>query len=100
MRVGIIGSGAMGQTHVNAWRNTPAEIWGIVSKSRETAESLAHSCGAKLFDSLEKLLSEIDVLDICVPTHLHHEITLAAAAAGVHGFVRNRWPAALIKPEK
>ncbi len=84
LRIGIIGSGAMGQTHVKAWQNTSAKICGIVSKSEETAVPLAKSCGAKVFDSLDQLLPVIDVVDICVPTHLHCEITLIAAAAGVH----------------
>ena len=30
------------------------------------------------------MLDDVDVVDICTPTHLHHEMVLAAAAAGKH----------------
>ena len=30
------------------------------------------------------LLDDVDVIDICTPTHLHHEMVLQAAAAGKH----------------
>jgi predicted dehydrogenase len=30
------------------------------------------------------MLAEVDVVDICTPTHLHYEMTLKAAAAGKH----------------
>ena len=73
----------MGQTHAKAWEHTPAKLYGVVSKSRDSAEKLAKSYGAKVFDSLEVMLPEIDVLDICTPTHLHRDMTLAAASAGV-----------------
>ena len=84
MRVGIIGTGAMGQTHAQAWTQTPAKISGFVSKSDETADALAKQYNAKRYPSLARMLPEIDVLDICTPTHLHRDMCLAAAAAGVH----------------
>ena len=83
LRVGIIGSGAMGRTHANAWAQTTANLCGIASKSRDTAESLAQQYGATVYDTLDAMLPEIDVLDICTPTHLHRDMALAAAAAGV-----------------
>ena len=84
LRVGIVGTGAMGRTHAHAWQQTPAKISGFLSKSREPAQQLAAEYGSKLYDSLEELLPLIDVLDICAPTHLHREFTVAAAEAGVH----------------
>ncbi|MFK7802565.1 MAG: Gfo/Idh/MocA family protein [Anaerolineae bacterium] len=84
LRVGIIGTGAMGQTHARAWRQTPATLCGIVSKSISSATSLAEKHNAPVYDSLDAMLPNIDVLDICTPTHLHREMALAAAAAGVH----------------
>ena len=74
----------MGRTHAHGWEQTPAKLFGIVSKSRDSAERLAKSYGAKVYDSLEAMLPEIDVLDICTPTYLHRDMTLAAATAGVH----------------
>lgn len=84
LRVGIVGSGAMGGTHAFAWGQTPAKLCGIVSKSNDTATELGEKYSAKVYGSLDEMLPDIDVLDICAPTHLHREMTLAAAKAGVH----------------
>lgn len=84
LHIGLIGTGAMGQAHARAWGQTPANLCGVVSKSAGSATSLAQQYNAKVYGSLEAMLPEIDVLDICTPTHLHHEMALAAAAAGVH----------------
>ncbi len=82
MRIGIIGSGSMGQTHARGWSNTPATITGIVSRHNKSATELSRLYGGRVFPDLASLLPEVDVVDICTPTHLHHEMALAAAAAG------------------
>jgi predicted dehydrogenase len=84
MRVGIIGAGFMGSTHAQAWAETPAELVGVVAETQEAAEGLAAQYGARSYPSLQAILPDVDVVDICTPTHLHHEMALEAAAAGRH----------------
>jgi predicted dehydrogenase len=84
MRVGIVGAGYMGRTHAASWARTPAIIVGFVSGRKETADSLAHEYHTRAHAQLDDLLADVDVVDICTPTHLHHEIALRAAAAGKH----------------
>ncbi|MEM9776305.1 MAG: Gfo/Idh/MocA family oxidoreductase [Chloroflexota bacterium] len=84
LRVGIVGTGGMGQRHAQAWSRTPAIICGFVSRSPDASLALAHQFDTKVYGSLEELLPFVDVIDVCVPTHLHHEVTLAGAQAGVH----------------
>ena len=84
MRIGIIGSGTMGETHAQAWQHTPATPVGIVSRSVDSARAFGSRWGITPYPSLEAMLPHIDVLDICTPTHLHQDMTLTAAAAGVH----------------
>lgn len=74
----------MGRVHAAAWAQTPATLVGVLSSDREGAASLAAEYGAAVYDSLGALLSDVDVVDICAPTHLHKEFALAAAAAGKH----------------
>lgn len=74
----------MGGVHAGAWQATPAMLTGIVSSDAETAAALAAKSGAAVYDSLDALLADVDVVDICAPTYLHHEIALRAAAAGKH----------------
>lgn len=82
LRIGIIGTGSMGRTHAECWRQTPATLAGFVSRSG--ASPLADEFGVPAFARLEDLLPHVDVVDICSPTHLHLEQTRAAAAAGRH----------------
>lgn len=82
MRVGIIGTGFMGATHAAGWAATPAEIGGVVAASEDEARGLAGQYGTRVYPSLEAILPDVDVVDICTPTHLHHEMIIAAAAAG------------------
>jgi predicted dehydrogenase len=84
LRVGIVGSGVMGTTHAFAWAKTPAQVVGIYSKDVDRAKENASKLGARFFDSLDPLLDACDVIDVCVPTHLHHEIVVQAARAGKH----------------
>src|SRR5690606_28277707 len=77
LKVGIIGAGFMGITHLKAWQATPAEIVGVYSSSyRESLD------GIKRFESIDELISAVDVVDICTPTDTHYELVVKAAKAG------------------
>jgi predicted dehydrogenase len=82
MRVGIAGAGLMGATHAAAWATTGAAIAGFVAASSGEAERLAAQYGAVVYPSYGAMLDDVEIVDICTPTHLHHEMALAAAAAG------------------
>ena len=82
MRIGIIGTGSMGATHAQSWRETPAKIAGFVS--RRGPSDLAAEYAAPVFDTLAAMLPHVDVVDICTPTNQHHAQCLAAAQANKH----------------
>ncbi len=84
LKVGIVGSGNMGTVHAAAWSQTPVELAGIRSLHDERAKRLADRYFVRTFDSLEDLIDHSDVLDICTPTDLHHQMALQAARAGKH----------------
>ena len=84
MKVGIVGVGFMGTTHAAGWAETPAEIVGFTAETQQEAGALAGQYNAKVYLSLENILQDVDVVDICAPTHLHYEMALKAASAGKH----------------
>ncbi len=86
MKVGIVGAGSMGVAHAPGWQNTNADVVGVVSTSPDKSERLAASLGAKAYDTYDTLLQDVDVVDICAPTHLHRQMVEQAAAAGKHIF--------------
>jgi predicted dehydrogenase len=84
MRIGIAGTGFMGTTHAAGWSETPVTIAGFVGGTPGSARPLADIYGAKVYPDFEAMLADVDVVDICTPTHLHHPQVLQAAAAGKH----------------
>ncbi|WP_299429815.1 Gfo/Idh/MocA family protein, partial [uncultured Meiothermus sp.] len=84
MRVGIAGSGVMAEVHAAGWRTTRAELMGCTSASLKQAAHLAQQFNIKVYQNYAELLRDVDIIDICVPTHLHKEMVLQAAAALRH----------------
>ncbi|MBX3082668.1 MAG: Gfo/Idh/MocA family oxidoreductase [Anaerolineae bacterium] len=84
LKVGLLGAGFMGTTHAAGWINTPAQFAGVYALDEDKARKLAHQYDLTLFRSYEDLLQQVDVVDICTPTHLHYEHVMQAVAAGRH----------------
>ena len=84
MRVGIIGAGFMGSTHAAGWTETGATLAGIIAETIQEAQPLAAQYQVKVYPDLEAMLPDVDVVDICSPTHLHASMVLKVAQAGKH----------------
>jgi predicted dehydrogenase len=84
MKIGIVGAGFMGTTHAAGWADTPATIVGFTAETPQEANALAKHYQTNVYASVEEMLPDVDVVDICSPTHLHYEMALKAAAAGKH----------------
>lgn len=84
LRVGIVGVGTMGSLHAAAWAATPATIAGFFALDQPRAELLAQEHNARAFWGYEELLENVDVVDICTPTYLHHHMAIHAAQSGKH----------------
>jgi UDP-N-acetylglucosamine 3-dehydrogenase len=81
-RVGIIGTGLTGSMHAERWAQLPVELAGFYTRTPARAQAAADRYGGRAFPSLEALLAQVDVVDICTPTPSHKDLVLAAAAAG------------------
>src|SRR5260221_1711504 len=84
MRVGIAGTGTMGEVHAAAWRSTDAELIGCTSPRLEQAETVARRYQMRVFSDYAELLNAVEIVDICTPTPLHKPMVLQAAKAGKH----------------
>ncbi len=84
INVGIVGSGFMGVTHAEAYRQLDGVcIAGFVGRGETNRKKLARQFHTSDFPGLESLLADadVDVVDICTPTHLNVEMIRLAAAA-------------------
>ncbi|MEU9608118.1 Gfo/Idh/MocA family oxidoreductase [Streptomyces sp. NPDC048057] len=81
LEVALIGAGLIARLHLDAWTRTGASV--RVHSKDGRAPDLAREFGARAVDTLDEALDGADVVDICSPTGSHHEIAMAAIAAGV-----------------
>jgi predicted dehydrogenase len=85
LRVGLVGCGFMGRMHATVYSQVPdAELVGVFDEDPERGGKFATEHGTAYFDSFESLAAKVDVIDICLPTHMHCEYTLKAAALKKH----------------
>ena len=82
MRVGIVGAGFMGLVHAAAWAATDATVAGVLPGPATPRAQVTDRLGLPVYPDLPALLGDVDVVDVCAPTDVHHELVLAAAAAG------------------
>ena len=89
LRVGVIGAGVMGTNHGRVLAGLPNVVLvGIVDPLDEHRKRADELIGCPTFTDLEGLLAAgVDAVTIAAPTHLHHEISLACIARGVHVLV-------------
>lgn len=87
MKIAIVGCGGMGHVHAEAYHQMPdVSVTAVCDIIIERAEDMATMTGATAYSSYEQMLleAEFDVISVTVPSYLHKEMTLKAAAAGKH----------------
>lgn len=101
MKIGIIGLGFMGATHLGAFSKlTDVEVTAICARDpRSLAGDLSHVggnlnreagvydfSGVRKYTDWEELVRDpdLDAIDICLPTDAHAPVSLAAFAEGMH----------------
>lgn len=100
VRVGLVGLGFMGQQHFQIYRDMEdVELVAVCDIIPERVGQTAPSVGGNIGEAEEIDLSEqarylcfgemlekeqLDLVDICTPTHLHAQMTVEALEAGNH----------------
>jgi predicted dehydrogenase len=93
--VAVIGYAFMGKAHSHAWRNVAALRPGapgvrqqvLVGRDAAAVGAAAEQYGwAETATDWREVLErdDIDIVDVCVPGHLHAEVAIAALDAGKH----------------
>ncbi len=88
VRFGLIGFGAWGKCHAGAIAKTEgAELVAIADGSAESCQAARDEFPqTEVFSDYRELVerNDLDVVDIIVPNHMHHEIASAVIASGKH----------------
>ena len=86
-RVGVVGTGFIGPVHVEALRRLGIEVVALAGNNAErTAEKARQLLIAESYGSVDEMLarSDINVVHITSPNHLHFPHAKAALLAGKH----------------
>lgn len=89
IRVGVIGTGAMGQNHVRIYSEMEGvKLAGISDVDQNRVETMAAQFKTKAFTDYKKMFAEgLDAVSVVVPTKLHKQVVLDALEAGIHVLV-------------
>ena len=84
-RVGVVGTGHMGQYHVNVYSELPiVKLAGIADISKERVAAVAKRFKTKGYTDYRKLIGQVDAVTVAVPTGKHYEVAKEFLSAGVH----------------
>jgi UDP-N-acetyl-2-amino-2-deoxyglucuronate dehydrogenase len=84
---GIVGAGVIGEVHAAAIDQVPgARLAAVTDEAPGPAKALAQAWGCAAEPDLAALLArdDVDVVCVCVPSGLHADVGVQAAAAGKH----------------
>jgi UDP-N-acetylglucosamine 3-dehydrogenase len=85
LRVGLVGCGFMGRMHTSVYSQIEdATLVGVFDADLTRGKEFANANGVAFFESFEALAAAVDAIDICLPTYMHCEYTLKAAALKKH----------------
>jgi len=88
LKVAVVGGG-VGRNHLTAFQNLPDlfELRAVcdidAAKARAIAETFHIPRAMTAIDELYRM-EDLDVIDLCTPSHLHYQQTLEVLAAGKH----------------
>lgn len=85
-KVGLVGTGVIAPAHINAWRLTiGSTVVGLYDLNRDMAQQRASQFHIPtVYDSMEQLIADCDVVDVCTPPHTHTAIARQVVEAGRH----------------
>ena len=88
LRIGLVGSGFMAQTHLDRYREMAnATVAAVASRADAAAFVAENDLDAATFvDAATMMDTDIDAVDICTPTPTHRRFVEAAATKGLDAF--------------
>ena len=88
LKVGVLGAGHLGKIHLRLLQQSNKyELVGFYDDNPENAVKIEKEFGYKRFDTIAKLLSAVDVVDIVTPTLSHYKCAKVAIKSGKHVFL-------------
>lgn len=88
LKAGVLGAGHLGKIHLKLLNQSEEyELIGFYDANKENAEKVAKEFGYKMYDKLDELIADADMIDVVTPTLSHFEVAKQVISAGKHLFI-------------
>lgn len=87
MRIGVVGTGHLGNIHLKCLKQTDFNCIGVFDIDSSKSAKAASDHGIKNFSSLQELLGEVDSVIIVSDTSSHFELAKTAISSSKHVFI-------------
>ncbi len=88
LKIGVVGAGHLGRIHLRLAESSEAyELVGFYDTNEFDAKTITRQYGYKYYDDYQKLIDDVDVIDIVTPTLAHYDMAKQAIEAGKHTFI-------------
>ncbi len=88
LKAGVLGAGHLGKIHLKLLNQSEEyELIGFYDANKENAEKVASEFGYKMFEDLDELIAQADMIDVVTPTLSHFEVAKKVITAGRHLFI-------------
>ncbi len=88
LRVGVIGAGKLGLTHIQQLKEIDFfEVVGFFDSNLEQAQIVSGQTGIEYFDDVDELIDIVDVVDIVKPTISHFDYATKSIKKSKHVFI-------------
>lgn len=85
LRAAVVGVGYLGAFHAQKYKNNPlAELVGVFDLNQIQAHKVAQALNVKVFDKLEVLAENVDIVTIATSTQSHFEVAEFLIKKGIH----------------
>lgn len=85
VRMGVIGTGRMGQNHCRVYANMRhARFVGLCDANAELGKDVARKFEVSYFRDVDSLLENVDAVSLCTPTPQHFELAMRCLERNVH----------------
>lgn len=88
LKVGVAGAGHLGKIHLKLLKESKLfELVGFFDTDQKGSQTISDDLGYTYYSDYDKLLNDIDVIDIVTPTLSHFKMAKTAIEAGKHVFI-------------